>query len=1009
MPSRLVLGLDLGPNSAGWALIEESVDADGSTNPVRLVDAGARIFPEGVEANRNQSRNTARRDARAIRRQHDRRTRRREGLLRHLTAAGLMPKEADALREILAINPYSLRARALDQKLEPFELGRALYHLGQRRGFLSNRKAERGSEKKKENEGVAAAISTLDKNIAESGARTLGEYLSRLDPALERIRKRYTSRAMYQHEFDAIWNAQSPHHPDLLTDDLRRRFHQIIFNQRPLKVQKGLVGECELEPGRKRSPRGTWYAQQFRLIQDVCHLEFPDAATGEVRKLNDDERAKLIAALQRKKSMPFPAIRKTLDLLEAQKFNFETADHRKELKGNATEALLRSVLKSDYDRLSDDRRDEVVRDLLYLDSEDVIRRHAVERCGLDADTAAELASKELQPGYVHLSEKALRRMIPHLERGLPYMTALEAAGYERPDQRRIESRDRLLTEDMPKLRNPIVSVALNQTRRLVNAIAAAYGKPARIRVEMARDLKVSLGKRAEILKENKKNREENEAADQLITEQFRVANPTRDDRVRLRLWIEQAQTCPYTGRTIPNNSVFSPEWDVDHILPWPRSGDDSYMNKVLCDAAANRQKGNRTPHEAWHGDQPRWDDILLRIKSLPWSKRRKFDVKEIDTDAFISRQLNDTRYIARAARDYLATLTGKYTVEVGKGAATAALRRRWGLNRILSDSGEKTRADHRHHAVDAVVIALTTPTVIKRMSALSSAGRRPDEAGFPPPWENFRHDVKQRIDAIRVSHRVIRGIVGALHDETNYGILGTTDEKGMSMYAVRKPLERITQSELSKIADDRVRALVIDHLRRNGADPDAKNAEKTAEWKQAMTPPSFPTLANRAGAPVPIKKVRLHIPSKSMFALKNRQGVEYRAVESGSNHHIAIFEVAGRNGKKEWKAEVVPMFHAARRARAGEPIIRRDESDGRRFIMSLSKNEILRMNLGGIEGLWRVQKFDINGRVTVRPHNDARKSDDRSFEKSPSVSQLQKAASVKVTIDLLGRVHDAND
>ena len=280
METALVLGLDLGTNSAGWALIEHKLDQGGRpTIPVRLVDAGTRIFQEGVEAKSNESRNTARRSARALRRQHQRRTRRRDALKEYLQNAGLLPTGADGWAGLMRQNPYALRAQGLDRGLAPHELGRALYHLGQRRGFKSNRKAERKADKK-EGKIVKEGITTLRKEMEEKHARTLGEYLSTLDPHEEKVRRRYTSREMYEDEFNHLWQAQLPHHPGALTDSFRKQIHEIIFRQRPLKIQKNLVGECELESGKKRSPRGTWYAQQFRLLQDVSHIEFPDAATG---------------------------------------------------------------------------------------------------------------------------------------------------------------------------------------------------------------------------------------------------------------------------------------------------------------------------------------------------------------------------------------------------------------------------------------------------------------------------------------------------------------------------------------------------------------------------------------------------------------------------------------------------------------------------------------------------------------------------------------------------------
>jgi CRISPR-associated endonuclease Csn1 len=1005
MDTRTVLGLDLGTNSVGWALIEHAVLSDGALRPISLIDAGVRIFQAGVEPNKNESRNVQRRKARAMRRQHDRRNRRRAALRNCLARGGLLPQNAGECAAILAaIDPYESRAKGLDQRLAPHEVGRALFHLGQRRGFLSNRRTDRGA-RKQENQGIAAQISELQRDIDSSGARTLGGFLARLDRSRQRIRGRHTSRAMYEREFDALWTAQQNFHPSLMTDELRREVHSIIFHQRPLKVQKDLVGQCEFERHRKRSPRATWYAQRFRLLQDVNHLEFADSATGEVLKLSADQRAKLLEALSRRKEMTFDSIRRLLGMLESQKFNFESAERRDKLKGNITEASIRGALKKEYDALPTSSRDAIVHDLIFLDDPEVIRRHAIERYGVSAAAAEALSEIELPSGYLHLSERALKRLLPHLEGGLGYTEAVTEAGYQRPDQRRITTHQFLERGVMPELRNPIVTATLGQMRLVVNAVVRAHGKPHKIRVEMARDLKVSLSKRAELSRDQARRERENEAIRELIRSEYGIAEPTRADVERYRLWKQQSCACPYTGRTIPAASLYGPEWEVDHILPLPRSGEDSFANKVLCAAEANRDKGDRMPWEAWGGDSARWGEITKRSEKLPWPTRRRFLMRKIP-DGFIERQLNDTRYIATEARAWLESLAGKYSVQIGKGGVTAALRRKWGLNGLLGSTAEKNRADHRHHAVDAVVIALTTPDAIKRMSELAARGRGPDSAGLEAPWEHFRDDVKRRIDAILVSFRAVRRVRGPLHQETNYGILGLRDEKGQELFAVRKDLANLTGAELSRIADPRVRELVIGHFLAHGVDLKGANPEKSAAWKAALAAPP-PSIPNRHGSPVPIRRVRLHKPLGNVFRLKDAEGREYRAVDSGSNHHVEICELLAGPNKGKWEGRVVPTFEAVKRLRAGRPVIQRDFGPERRFVMSLSMNESVRIGAGE---LWRVQKIDAgNGRVTFRPHFDARRSNDKSNERTISFTKLQPLALRKVAIDPIGRELPTHD
>ena len=160
--SNCVLGLDVGPNSVGWALVDEGKKS--------IMGAGVRVFPEGVDRDQQggeKSKSQTRRDARGMRRQVARRSRRKRQLHDLLVQAHLLPSDKDQLPAVLAPNPYELRSRALDVKLEPYEIGRVLLHLNQRRGFLSNRKTDPGRDK--ETQGMLAEINQLAQAVASAG------------------------------------------------------------------------------------------------------------------------------------------------------------------------------------------------------------------------------------------------------------------------------------------------------------------------------------------------------------------------------------------------------------------------------------------------------------------------------------------------------------------------------------------------------------------------------------------------------------------------------------------------------------------------------------------------------------------------------------------------------------------------------------------------------------------------------------------------------------------------
>ena len=336
-----VLGLDIGPNSIGWALIKDE----------NKILSGVRVFPAGLDDleldGKGKSRNVERRDARGRRRLLQRGTARQTVLALELQKSSLLPEGdyTDSLKRHIILenldknlpSPYELRSRALNQKLGLFELGRALYHLAQRRGFLSNRKSKVADDK--EQKGMKKEISDLEMEIEKTGCRSLGEYFSKIDPHIARIRTHYTSRKMYEAEFELIWNKQKNYYPDILTDGLKKKIKHAIFYQRPLKSQKDLIGKCELEPKYRRAPWALLIAQKFRYLQTLNNLLIFDQNYKRGRPLKDDERVALAAALDKKDKLTFPQIRKILGFTKDVKFNLEL-DGDSKIIGNRTAAKL---------------------------------------------------------------------------------------------------------------------------------------------------------------------------------------------------------------------------------------------------------------------------------------------------------------------------------------------------------------------------------------------------------------------------------------------------------------------------------------------------------------------------------------------------------------------------------------------------------------------------------------------------------------------------------------------
>lgn len=1058
-----VLGLDVGTTSVGGILIDSE-----SKTPIKC--GIVRIFPEGVDRDQQggeQSKTQARRIARGQRRQIYRRAMRKKLMRLALQHASLLPTDQQELARVLEQNPYPLRAKAIQEKIELHELGRIYYHLAVRRGFLSNRK----TDKTREASDMLQEIGELQQRL-DDRKQTLGQFLSEQleghqpgdpDPP---VRKRHTRRDMYQAEFNAIWQKQSEYYPELLSDQLKlgsmqssdypidpktrselkaltvenrwpelaRRqleqfgLHGLIFFQRKMYWPKSVVGQCDLPREedlekrckRKRCPKADREAQRFRILQEVNNLKVIDE--GGQRRLHEDERKIVVQALLTTKQQTFSALRKKLRFTEDVVFNLERGG-RDKLKGHETDAVLSSskVLGKRWRDFPDDLKDRIVDICVHEEREDVALRKLQENCDLTLEEAQRTSAAHLPEGYMHFCREAILRLNEHLAKGLILMgndetdSALHAAGYLRPDERVIDQKDFLPAA--PDLPNPIVRQALIEVRKLVNAVVREYGKPDRIHIELAREAKKSFEERREIRFENLKREKLREAIAEQLSDEFGM-KPTRNNINRFLLWQEQEKDCLYCGEKISMAQLFGGEADVDHILPRWRSLDDSLANKVVCHRKCNEEKKDRTPAE-WlkDSDRPRYEKMIQLARKLDYGKRLRLEQIDIQLDHFVERQLRDTTYIAKCVKEYLECLGTP--IVCPRGGMTKDLRHWWGLNNILDPDkkGRKNRNDHRHHAVDAIVIALTDHA---RLHALANARGE----NMPPPWPGFLNDARMAILSINVSHRVQRKITGALHEATLYGSAHKPQRSRLTkeqrpwakdwieeegVYVRRKPVESIENAKhLAKVRDSAIRDILRGHLRQQGIDPDGKKKYPKDAFKGSNTP-RMPNKKEPGKPGVLIKKVRMLEESETFRSVSNRR--DYQCVKPGNNHHI-IYWAEGEGAREKWTAEVVTMWDAAQRARSSLPAVDTSPPEGKRFVMSLSIGEMFEMvgDDGEIQ-LCVVRKMDQRSRrVYYKLHTDARETERINKDNlylSPK-KMLEKSAR-KVTVDPLGRIRWAND
>lgn len=1001
-----ILGIDIGTNSLGWALLD---DEEG-----RILATGDRVFPEGVDRTQTGgevSKNETRRTARGTRRQMRRRRERKQAVRNALIEAGLFPKDPEQQTQLLQQNPYELREKGLSEKLTLQEFGRVLYALSQRRGYKSNSKTDRKDQKA--TDGLLAEINQLQNEIEEHNHKTLGAHFSQELKAGNPVRGRHTLRAMYLEEFEQLWNAQAKHHPKKLTAKLKEHLNNpietdnwvhkgLIFGQRKMYWKKSTIGKCELEPKEVRCEKSDRLAQQLRLYQEVNNLRLMEAGTE--RMLSDEERETLLEYLSTGKERTFDQIRKKLKLYQSAKFNLEEGD-RSKLLGMPVDARLahKDIFTKKWYQRPEEEKTEIVRFILDNDdTPDLIQEKAINEWGLGEEAAAALLRIDLTEGRANYSRKAIEKLLPFVKQGLPLTgkdgtgNALHKANYLRADQRSKSKTNKLPVP--PDIPNPIVKQALHEVRKLVNTIIDEYGIPDAIHIEMARSVSGSADQRLQMsLKMREREREKDAAANYLRQEGFQVSRNNID---RYLLWKEQGEHCAYCDKNFSPRMMFNTnsEIEIDHILPRSRSLDNSWMNKVVCCRECNSAKGNQTPFEWLSKKSPEdYDKVLQSAARLPYPKRQRFSLEDLELNDFLERNLTDTGYIASEVRKYMSRLDTD--VICTKGQLTSLYRRYWELNNILHDDGLniKNRDDHRHHAIDAIVVALMNRSNLQKLSGFWKATR---QARLKQPWKNFRSEIEAAVNSINVSHRTRRKISGALHEDT---IFGATKESATT-YVRRKPVASINNtSQLEKIRDPRIKQIIKDYLKQHGVDTEKKSLKINEKvWADGVCMPSG----------VPVKKVRMLEESTGMLQIRPNQ-----FTAPGSNHHIEIYElldesgepVLNKDGSPKREGTIVTMFEAAQRAKNKQPLIKRDHGPNTRFVMSLGINEMILLDIGQDEPvLHRVQKLSME-RIILRPHTYAGQVKDTD---KPPLIQRKSSNTLKgrkVTVDFLGRLRWAND
>ena len=756
MDKNYRLGLDIGVASVGWSILENDPLTE---DPIRIIKLGVRKFNANEVPKTGESTAKDRRIKRGIRR------RKRRKALRIKTAKELLEKQIQidvekSLQEIANSDVYFLRAQAIENRITDAELCRVILNIFKRRGFKSNRKNVLDEESGK----LLSHINKNEEFLRVKGYRTLGEafykdekFFSEIvgkDGKVKRIYNirnhdgAYTncvSRALLCDEIRLILETQNRLGNDKITKEFIETVIILFEKQRNFDEGPGEpspysatfeIGNCTFIKGEKRAPKSTFTFEYFTALSKINSLRIDDEELSKVQK------QALYKLLLTKKEIKFKDVRKLFNIPIDVRFNLcrylqnkkdETLTEEELLVKSENTAFVkmtnsydvRTKLDLEINENSVNIIDEVGTILTLYKSDDKIDEQ-IENSLLLKNLAQQQKEKIKAFNFSKvgsLSIKAMRSIIPYLLEGERYDEACKKAGYNHSSfsfDKNKYIKSEAVAERISDITSPVVKRAVNQTIRVINEVVKKYGSPQFVTIELARDISKNSNDRRNIEKQQKENFIKNEEVKEILVKEHNIVRPTSVDVLKYKLYIEQECKCMYSGEAIDVNRLFEDGYvEIDHILPYSRSMNDSYNNKALVFVKENQNKKNRTPYEYFGNDEARWNNFVARTNLLNNTEKKRFLLKknfgEAQKKEFISRNLNDTRYVSRfihgIIKDFLAMKPStkyKNVVRSVNGAVTSYLRKFWGVNKIREDGDA-------HHAIDATIIATATDGMVQKV------------------------------------------------------------------------------------------------------------------------------------------------------------------------------------------------------------------------------------------------------------------------------------------------------
>ena len=909
--------------------------------------------------------------------------------------------------------------------------------------------------------------------------------------------------------------------------------NQTIFFQRPLKSQKKFIGKCQFEKNKRTAPASSLLFQEFRIWKQLADIRYTDKANDIYSQpLPPQWKQQIFEYLQMNLSLNLREGNKkkdgtrntdVLDIIGLPnkknfQFNYDVNEDEKIFHGNKTlYAIYTACGEEKFKQLKAENKLEKLWHILYMAKDDEwLQDTLTYKWGFDDGTAKKLVEMGLEEGFANYSSKVLEKLLPYLKDGNDEYEALINAKYKQSsdDTPAIEILNKKIKQlSNNELRNPVVEKAVGETIRLVNTILKLNDidqEVFTIRIESTRELKKPKQEREGIRRKNldtEKRREEyvrflNEKKEKgelnfsmYIQKNDSIINKfelwlelgadkndpefkafenivERKDREKHTLWLDCNRICPYTGKIISLSKLFSPEIEIEHIIPYSWSLDDSFSNKTLTFGYINKEKANKSAYEYMKGKgEAEFKIYQSRVKGNKQYSKEKIDNKFLNAkpeQTFTNAQGRNASYIAVYVRKKLQEVCRD--VQFTNGFATSELRRNdWRLGSLLdkvryeeetginidkytkefanykrdfetykkrkansSDvlktdwrnltqeitaeyeaetknpiyewwlelqefdkfrgaKGKKDRSDHRHHLLDAIVIAMCSPSIIQRLSTLNQLREKQgatlyDEKGeltreridLPIPY----NEIKEALESILVYHKPEQRLItakqnrihkkkhskedlsvikqrtiaprGSLVGDNFYGKLKNPQHQGFAKNDVF--VKRVSvngenfksKKSLDKVVDKNIRKILELRL-----DKYEDKGEKAFSEEMLFSDPLFvysttkypnglpdnPT--SRAGTPLPaIKKVRIaNKNSRNLIQLVAKDEEKNivnsnRYSEADGNYVMALYEKkeTDKKGKPKIKRdfEIVSFFKAVDRRRKKEKLFadEKEQKDG---------------------------------------------------------------------------------